>query len=400
MNAHAPVVAGVGMPGDDFPPRAVLAHAAQARSDVQQLSVLMDDSLVIETLAPAVLQIARLAIRDADNSLQRLMNTPEATPVSDLWDSMRRQRASVDALVSECLTLATGSLLLQRGADGGLCAVADRLLADVTVDLTITWQALTVPGLEDRTSYRTGVIALRCPARGFWSLPFALHELGHVIAQTLDTSEPGQASHNPVRTIVVEGNSPRQREELFADFFATFSLGPAYGMALMLTRFDPRQAKPQLVFEGGDAMSASHPSADKRMHLILETLSLMDRSAGLFNHPYKGAAFALRTAWESQVASEGISPLVDAASVVRLDHLAERFWSLASGGGPLEAARHRAPIGQGLEEFLLEGPHAAPAGSTIRDVVSKAWGLRFEGRDPDVIEERALALARSIIQET
>ncbi|MHA7288785.1 hypothetical protein ACX80V_03935 [Arthrobacter sp. MDT3-24] len=316
---------------------------------------------------------------------------------AELWKRMRVHQADVDALSSECLTLAAGAILRDRGADGGLCAVADHLLAEVTDGLPVDWRALTVPGSEDRTSYRTGVIGLRCSARGFWSLPVALHEMGHVIAQTLDTSGAGQPSHNPVRAVLVEGGSPRQREELFADFFATCAIGAAYGAVLVLGRFDPNEARTEVAFEDGTSSTATHPSADKRIHLVLETLRRMDERAGKFQHPYRTEAEALRSAWFSQASSVGVIVDVDKTSVTRLDALVSRFWKI--GTGPLKPALHCKPIGDSLERYLLEGVHLPPASTTVRDVIGTAWRLRLEGNEPANLENRALALIKHIVKE-
>ncbi|MET4134359.1 hypothetical protein [Pseudarthrobacter sp. PvP090] len=381
----------------DISRRVVIERGVQARADLQQLTILMADQLVTEAVPNAVLRTAGRAIRARDDALVGMLDDAVAVSTAELWKRMREHQADVDALASECLTLAAGAILRDRGADGGLCAVADHLLAEVTDGLPVDWRALSVPGSEDRTSYRTGVIGLRCSARGFWSLPVALHEMGHVIAQTLDTSGAGQPSHNPVRAVLVEGGSSRQREELFADFFATCAIGPAYGAALVLSRFDPKDARTEIVFEDGRSSTATHPSVDKRIHLVLETLRRMDERAGRFQHPYRTETEALRSAWFWQASSVGVTVEVDRASVIRLDALVSRFWKI--GIGPLKPALHGKPIGDSLERYFLEGTPMPPASTTVRDVIGTAWRLRLEGSEPASLEKKALALIKRVVKE-
>jgi hypothetical protein len=351
---------------------------------------LISDPKLVAGVPPGAVKSANLAIDGLDRKLEKLA-TEQGTAVSESWKRLHQHREDVDGLVAECLTMVTGSALRSREAESRLCLAADAMLAEVGSGLSLDRQVWTVPGPEDRTSYRTGMIALRCPARGFWSLPVALHELGHVIAQDLETSAPGKPKHNPV-TAVLSGGVPKQREELFADFFATYAIGPAYGTAMVLTRFTPGQSEPGTPFGDPKTLTATHPSPDKRMHLILETLKQMDDSAGLFHHPYQEARAALRAQWDAHVQSIGPSPDLDEKSIQMLDALAGRFWSLVDDG-TLQPARHRLLIGDDLELYLSGEPVPKPhSGTTVRDIVGAAWALRCAGHEPTDIEKRALAL--------
>lgn len=381
----------------DVSRRAVLERAIQARGDLQQLTALIADERVVDAAPKLLIEAIARAIRARDDALAKMLEEPVIESMADLWKGMSEHQEDVDGLVSECLTLATGSMLRSQGADGGLCAIADKLLAEVVVNLPLRWEALTVPGLEDRTSYRTGVIGLRCSARRFWSLPVALHEMGHVIAQTLDTKAAGRASRNPVREILLDGSNRRQREELFADFFATFSMGPAYGAAAVMTKFDPKDARTQETFADGAASTATHPSVDKRVHLILVTLGLMDQAAGMFQHPYRKEIDALDAVWRSEANSAGFTVDVDPTSAKQLTALANRFWELANG--PLTSAEHREPIGDSVENLLLGGSQQPPAATSVRDVVGTAWRLRLAGSEAAAIEHRALALCERMMKE-
>jgi hypothetical protein len=387
--------------GSEVSRLAVGAHAKRAGLDLEQLLILIDDPAVVSVTPEPVLRITTRAIRDAQDSLTALRAALDDEPAPRLWKRMRQRQTEVDGLVAECLTLATGSMLRERGTDQGMCAVADRLLHEVTDDLPLDWRGMTVPGEEDRTSYRTGVIGLRCPARGFWSLPVALHEMGHVVAQTLQVREPGRPPYNPVRDLLVAGGSRQQREELFADFFATLSLGAAYPAAVLLTRFDPQDCLPQLEFEDEPTADQTHPSVDKRAHLVLGTLDRMDRSAGLLRHPYRTAWTCLQRAWEEQARSVDVQAQVPESSAKRLDAVLNGFWPLA--GTTLRPARHAASAQEPVVEAFLRGGADLPEPSraTIRDVVSAAWRVRCTDQEARVgdIEERGRSLAEMIIKE-
>jgi len=238
---------------------------------------------------------------------------------------------------------------------------------------------------------------MRSPATGFWSLPVAVHELGHVVAQTLDTSGPGQGASNPVRAMTLAGRSQRQREELFADFFATFSLGPAYPAMLIMTRLAAAESQPQVVFEADGTLTASHPSVEKRIQLVLHTLDLMDASAGTWRHPYRTQMQSLRLAWGQQTASVGIAVDLPQPSVTVLDALTRRYWTLA---GTFDSARHPDTTNDAVKQFLRDGRPLPPAGTRIRDVVTEAWCLRLETGVADAVEKRALVLIQQIMERS
>jgi hypothetical protein len=283
----------------------------------------------------------------------------------------------------------------RSGLDLGMCVVADRLLSEVIADSPLAWDAMTLPGEEERTSYRTGVIGLRCPTDGLWPLPVVLHELGHVAAQTLMVGEPGR-KRNPIRPLLsVSGTHSARREELWSDFFATFALGAAYPAVMLLSRFDPLDARSDQEFDDAPSSSATHPTVDKRAFVMLEALDRLDRSAGAQRRPYRRAHAFLAEAWRAQLSSVSAPPDLPAASEKKLHGLIERFWGMATTWLP--AVRHRPGTGtSALRRHLVDGDRPPDAsGLRVADVVATAWDLRC-GADGapahPIVEARATAL--------
>jgi len=138
------------------------------------------------------------------------------------------------------------------------------------------------------------IIRLRFPFCGIWDLPVAAHEFGHFVAGQLNLTRMGGAHYLAVQEYksgFMQQNSEIREEwgfwleEYFADVFATFALGPAYGFTCLLLRFDPASAYQQL--------DNNHPVYARRVHVILQTLLRMDRE-----HDTRGHLAILRATWQ------------------------------------------------------------------------------------------------------
>lgn len=397
----SPGVSGVvrrapdGSAAVDYTRAGAAERALRARADLARLAKLVADGIPAEGLTETISGDLGRAIESEEQALARTLKAAQDTAAAELWLTVRAHQGRVAAIGAECLAVVSGVRFREDGVDGGICAVADRLLQDVMKDLRLKLRGLTIPGAEERTSYISGAIGLRYTDSDVWSLPVVLHELGHVLAQSLNTNDAGRTPLNPIRSILRAEGIALHREELWADYFATFAIGAAYPAAMVWYRLDPSESMHDVVFEDGAASTATHPPVDKRVHLMLETLRVLDDEAGKFQHPYRSQTAVIAAAWRGEASEVGERVDVDGDSATRLNDLARQFGEVAHAA--LAGAKHRSPIGDQLERYLADGSTEPPASTSIRDLVSAAWKLRLAGGDIEDIERRANALATAII---
>lgn len=167
-----------------------------------------------------------------------------AEPAGDRWRELDGISQRLENLADELMPVAYGALARAAGVDHGVCALAEELVADLAI-LTAGGERVVVPAPRDHTSSGMWVIRLAVHD-GVWSLPIVAHELGHVVAADL-VDEHGQRlgyellngswrtnTHIPSQAAADPGFLPYSRaNELFADIFAAYCVGPAYAAALM-----------------------------------------------------------------------------------------------------------------------------------------------------------------------
>lgn len=279
----------------------------------------------------------------------------------------------------EIHALISGLAIRARGIGEQCCAIADRLVRHLLGD---RWRGITTPGASDRSNPRSEMVQLRFPAADFWSLAAIPHEIGHLLAREHDSA---------VRRVIDEGEPPQQREELFCDFYATFVLGPAYSGVMVLEELDPALARPARPFPDPDALSATHPAADKRVRMMLNTLAAMDETSDL-DAPYRTARTRLADAWRERVG--GGVDVADSTVGIGVDHLFKRLWRDVTKelGDPYLGSM----ASRTLADDLRTGRHSPPvSGLTVRDVIAAAWLARLESSADQgalaQIEQRAVA---------
>jgi hypothetical protein len=146
---------------------------------------------------------------------------------------------------------------------------------------------------------------VRFPEAGVWNLPVAAHEYGHFIADRVEAEDQRGAIYHPVRRLLdreassrrgtkvgrEEDEDARRRhyvQELFADLFATFALGPAYACTCIM------RWNPQTAYVDGDR----HPSPAKRVEWILKVLEAMNEGREGGGGAYSSVIRRLRSTWQ------------------------------------------------------------------------------------------------------
>ena len=215
-------------------------------------------------------------VRDLKNRLRDARHLRRGVdPLADCWQKFHQvDRECVD-FFGECLAFSLGDILRapETGLDGGLCAVADVLLDDLSHKSRIRWRRLTVVSEREYYQNLAQIIRLRYPATTAWDLPVAAHEFGHFAGPNYWTED--KPPRCPFRDYLSQAlktdpseQSTNHINEYFADLFAVWALGPAYGCTCILGRFNPSGYP----FADG----YTHPGDGHRAHAILWALKQMD----------------------------------------------------------------------------------------------------------------------------
>jgi hypothetical protein len=329
------------------------------------------------------------------------MPAPLCAEAHALCDDVDAGLVSADDGADEIRALLGGTVLRAQGVGEPCCQIADVLLADLARPAGVVWVGRTVPGGEDRANGRTGVVELRFPAADFWAIPAIAHEMGHILA-TAPQLGGRQGSGNAARRVIDEGYPPAQREELFCDFYATYVLGSAFPALMILERLDPRLAAPERPFPDAAEAAATHPTPDKRVLVMLQTLAQLDEAAGPWNQPQAQARQFLRAAWHERLASAGETTTPHPATEKVLQHLVKRLWTEVD---PILGCRFTTSMAaRTLVDDLGAGRAVSSrAGVRVLDLVAAAWKARIINGSLDQaaisgLAARAQAAAEAIAQ--
>ena len=314
------------------------------------------------------------------------------------WKDYAAVRRQSRGIFKECHDFLSGIAVRDRHKQPDkridiICCVADELLTRCAKDLDVKGHTVTIPGEEPFSPTLARIIRLRFPEWDVWNLPFAFHEFGHVVAdETKDFQD-----------FLKEQDSDEQRKshlnELFADAFATYMLGPAYACASILLRFDPSTA-----YEEEEEHRASYA---KRVYFILETLKKMDASlagSGLFARgPYEDIIHKLQDAWE--IALKGARPSDGLTEEDKdlLDLLFTKIYEILDFEVLVMYDDERWTIAQGLSGQLLKDKPASEkltGREELRDVPNAAWHCRLNNPPEKAreISRQAAELCKEIIK--
>jgi hypothetical protein len=165
-------------------------------------------------------------------------------------------------LLNDAFSLLAGASTRRMQVDQGVFEVADGLLRDLSRQVPHVSQATAIVAEGEIYLERTPAVTLRFADTSVWGLPAAAHEFGHLVARESRDVERLLLDQSPSGADEF-GLEFRYRNELFADVFAAYTLGPAYACTCVLLRFDPTTA-----YEEGP----QHPSAATRVHAITRAL--------------------------------------------------------------------------------------------------------------------------------
>ncbi|MFE6071182.1 hypothetical protein [Streptomyces sp. NPDC056525] len=296
---------------------------------------------------------------------------------ADFWPELYRLQIECDELFEETLSLLEGAALRAARLDDGYCKLADALLDEIGERTPVAWDSFTVLGTEEIYARSTRVIRVRFPGRSFWDLPVVAHEYGHFAG-------PAVTVDGGVRTVhPLEEQLERTRatwpdaswawlHELFADAFASYVLGPAYGLACALDRFDPTVAR-----DGTE----THPAPNMRMAAIGAALDQLNQ-----DHRYDHALHTMRAVWGSGTAEAGTTAeagltepygsWLDDCMKFLSGHLPE-----ARYGGWWRAQELAHHFGSDESDWSEHGGSGPPHAHRMRDIVNAGWLARIYAND-------------------
>ena len=321
-----------------------------------------------------VIRQVRAGTADA-SAWTRLRNaTVELGPV------MRDIHASVQSASARSLRL-----------DAGLLRMADALLDELGVAGEFKAR-MTV--LADREFYPGDQVAemirLRFPDTTIWTLPVVAHEFAHFLVRSARIDQPPGYRY-PFLELLAREQDPRARsrlEELLADAFGAYAIGPAFGFTCVQLRFSPEAR--------GEA--DVHPSTSVRVEAILRTYKGMTpEESGV--HPYAGQMALLRRTWDALPRTPGAPvPATEAADMALLGtHLPAVHRVLAEVVPQVRYRTMRTALT--LAPLLAAGswgtrPDLDPS---TADVVNAAWIARLGARGDQHAIDRIADEARRAI---
>ncbi len=203
------------------------------------------------------------------------------------YDQMLKDDAR--PLFVEYVDFAGGLAVRDNALDDRVCQMSDVLLKDLS---HVTMNALSVPARQAALgTIMKSVFKLGFPEWTIWGIPLVGHEIG------LSIAENDKGVDSLVNSASFGIHRSRQKS-LFADIFATYTLGPAYACAAILLRFEPHHA----------SAPRGDPSDIDRARLILDVL---DRLGEDQVSSYCETVAKLRNLWKEAVdnlARQGAGP--------------------------------------------------------------------------------------------
>jgi hypothetical protein len=363
-------------------------------------------------------------------SLEEIRNSLKAKPkervaaeqvLEKAWKDYTRVYEKSQEIFRECLEFLGGLAFRDQKWDESICQVADELIG-TCAQASGQRTSLTIPASQEALTKTLGrIIRVRFPEWTIWTLPFTAHEYGHVVkdeVQELKSFVEGEAARwieeedkqtlKGAKRDELAGQRALKRyqyhiEELLADAFATYTMGPAYAHAAILLRFNPAGASGQ-----GD----EQPGDVKRAYVIFSTLKKMsDELKGIvISGPYSKIIKDMEGQWKAALLGAQSPSKLEAAEGKRLTHLVDRIWDkfyeefLPTAKYPHNGWQLALEWSQNWERQLRGADELSipevPSTSKVRDVLNAAWLCRTNNVDAiKRITTAAFRLCESIIRK-
>lgn len=377
----------------------------------QDIDELEHDMVDLPDAGPLQTSITK-GCRDVRIEISKLKNELKtADPAApgahwDEFDKLLKEQAK--PLFAEYVEFIGGLAMRDNRLEDRVCQMTDELLKELS---DVTRYALTVPARQAALSaIMTSVIKVGFPEWTVWGIPLAGHEAGlRIVEDDATVKERVEESGS--------GLSEELRKSLFADIFATYTLGPAYACAAILLRFEPHHA----LAVGGD------PSDIDRAWLILKVLDYLGQPGSWNDYVEQPGSYfetvrTLRDLWGEAVASlagQDVSPDPPAGEHPDIQSFLDDAWDVLIESGQIhpfnggrsegDERRNRWNEAEELAKFLAP-PNAFREGAQApafnrQDVIgllTAAWRARLADRERNTnrIARKVLDLWRNAPQVT
>ena len=355
---------------------ALLAQIEALEQNLARVEQILEAREIPEEFRDAVRSRFNRMLRKQTVALSKLRERVQKGKISPelAWSSFRMARQESGPIFRECLEFLGGVVIRDKGLDKGICQVTDELVRRYAQDTDVKWGRLTILGEEHFLDPVADIIRLRFPEWDVWNLPFTAHEFGHVVANEMAADE-----EKDFQELLKQGLDEQKKSylnELFADAFATYILGPAYACASILLRFDPSAAY---------ADAEHHPSHAKRVYFIFEALEKINfslkGSGVLAKGPYRDIIDGLKETWEDALKETepggGLGDEDKGLLKFWFSRIYDKSLDLEFGPTVMYAGWNAAKMLSG--ELLKARPASAKLTGTeeLRDVLNAAWHCRL-----------------------
>jgi len=337
----------------------------------------------------------RLFHKRREELTQLRRSLENAEPHGSVWNELNRYSTSCRELFQECLGFLGGAMLRDINKEDDICEVADALLKELSIKAAVQWGGVSVLAESHFYTETTGLVRLRFPDYGIWTLPIAVHELGHFVGPRISDGAgfPFRARLDSMKNYG-QDQEISHTEELFSDLFAVYALGPAYACACIVLSFDPED---DLICEDG----LTHPSHAKRVCFILEALEQMSKTE---DNIYQGVIQVLRGLWERILKTAEHDNCLDRTSIPALKYQLQELYPIVS---PFKLTlryngwKRAADLS---EELPLEGDAAGvlKKNNSLADVLNAVWIWRLQqtadnSNSVHRVNKDAISLCREIM---
>ncbi|HVV13437.1 hypothetical protein [Amycolatopsis sp.] len=321
----------------------------EARTELSDMDNYMVDVDLHTALTTSLTERCQKLGAEVEGLLAKLR---EGEPPREVWACYERKLENeCQDLFADYVDFLGGLTLRDHALDDEVCAITDELLWEIPGQL----KRLTLPARRPtlRSAFNE-LVKLGFPGWTIWNIPLVGSEIGAAQAlKPLGDWVLGQAACELPQPV---------RRALFAEAYAAYTVGPAYGCAATLLKFQPHHDEP------GDAV----PSDIQRAAVILRVLRIVADDS-----PEIGEVVdRIEEYW-----LEAVSKLKNAAAVTgQLDEFAAavcaglRSYEVnAFGPDDWASVRRTAEmLGAG------DGPHRAPNDLGALALLNAAWVTRLE----------------------
>jgi hypothetical protein len=192
----------------------------------------------------------RASVNDQFRAVEKVVKMPNSA-----WDEYPKLDRTTMDIFRECLACLGGRFMRNRRLENDLCRYAD----DLFNRWGMRYKTRAFPTAEDalRINFRR-IIRLRLPG-SIWAIPYLAHEYGHFIIEDQNRPKIQNRKNEEIQRALDNDSEIRalpesQRrsaagdlvDEVIADVFGVFLLGPSYACSALMLKLDPRPKEAQL----------------------------------------------------------------------------------------------------------------------------------------------------------